>query len=130
MAIRLDGRFADYEAGSSDGEATTTSTAFVEKYTKSWTAGPNGNWLILNSARIAGSAANYSVEARAHLNDATVLAQPFREPDDTTDYMNFVSVDVRSLTTPRKVDIDYRSESASATAKIRYVRFVSLSLDD
>jgi hypothetical protein len=130
VAIRLDGRFADYEAGSSDSEATTTSTSFVEKYTKSWTAGPNGNWLILNSARIAGTAANYSIEARVHLNDATVLAQPLLEPDDTTDYMNFVSVDVRNLTTPRKVDVDYRSENASMTAKIRYVRFAGLSLDD
>jgi hypothetical protein len=41
-----------------------------------------------------------------------------------------VSIDVRNLTTPRKVDVDYRSENASATAKIRYVRFTALSLDD
>jgi hypothetical protein len=129
-AIRLDGRFADYQVASADSESTTTSTTFVEKLTKSWSAGPNGNWLMLGSARIAGSAANYSVEARAQLNDATVLAQPFVEPDDTTDYMNFVSVDVRNLTTPRKVDVDYRSENASMTAKIRTVRVICLSLDD
>jgi hypothetical protein len=130
VAIRLDGRFADCVNSSSDTEATTTSTSFVEKYTKSWTWGAAGNWLLINSARIAGTNAGYSTEARSQMNDSTTCAQQLREPNDTTDYMQFVTVDVRSLSGTKRFDVDYRSENAAATAKIRTVRFCGLSLDD
>jgi len=130
-AVRLTGgRFAGMQSVSSDSEATTTSTTFQEKLTKTWTVGTTGNWLLLSSARVNGTNASYSVEARFQLDDATVLGQPLLEPNDTTDYMNVGCMAVRSLSAgSRRFDVDYRSENASATAKIRTARFVALPLD-
>jgi hypothetical protein len=130
-AIRLsDGRFASYRGKSSDGESTTTSTAFQQKLTDSWSVGSAGNWLVLTSFRTAGTSESYSIESRVQLDDTTTLGQPLREPNDTTDYMNAGCVDVRNLSVgTRMVDVDYRSENSGATAKIRYARFYALPLE-
>jgi len=130
VAIRLSGsRFTGYQSAVSDTESTTTSTSFQQKATKSWSVTTAGNWLLLSSFRLAGTSASYSAEGRVQVDDATTCAQPLREPQDTTDYMSAGSVDVRSLAVgSRLMDIDYRSESASATAKIRYVHLVALPL--
>ena len=131
VAIRVsDGRFSDHVDKAVDTETTTTSTTFVEKATKSWTWGPNGNWLILVSGRVGGTSESYSTEARTQINNATTSSQQLREPNDATDYLHFGSIDVSNLTTTRQVDVDYRTENASATARIRYVHFYGLSLDD
>ena len=64
------------------------------------------------------------------MDDSTVLAQPLREPNDTTDYMQAGCIDVRSLGTgTRRLDMDYRSENSGATAKIRTARLYALPLD-
>jgi len=130
-AIRLTGsRFANYRSVSADTESTTTSTSFQQKLTDSWSPSPVGNWLVLTSFRLAGTSASYSVEGRVQLDDATTMGQPLREPNDTTDYMQAGSVDVRSLASgTHKLDVDYRSERTSATAKIRAARIVALPLD-
>ena len=63
------------------------------------------------------------------MDDTTTLGQPLRRPKDTTDYMNVGCMDVRNLAAgTRFVDVDYRSSSASGTAKIRYVHLVALPL--
>ena len=130
VAIRLSGsRFTGYQFASSDTESTTTSTAFQQKLTKSWSVTTAGNWLLLSSFRFGGSSESNSTEGRVQVNDTTTSAQPFREPKDATDYMNGASVDVRNLAVgSRFMDIDYRSENASATAKIMYAHLVALPL--
>jgi hypothetical protein len=130
-AIRLtDGRYSPYQYASADSESTTTSTAFQQKLTKSWSAGSAGNWLMLTSFRVANSSANRNVEARVQVDDVTTSAQPLRQPQDTTDYMNAGSVDVRSLSAATHyVDVDYRTSNAVGTAKIRYVHIVAVPLD-
>lgn len=130
MAIQLSGgRFNDYWGQSSDSEATTTSTAFAEKLSCAWTLGNNGNWLLLNSARVTNSSTSYSTEARVQLNDSTMDAQQLRRPKVASDYLNFTSIDVRNITTSRRVDMDYRTTNAAGTAKIRYARSYQLPLD-
>jgi hypothetical protein len=131
VAIRVnDGRFSDHVDKAADTETTTTSTTFVEKSTKTWNWGPNGNWLILVSGRVGGTSESYSTEARTQINNSTTSSQQLREPNDVTDYLHFGSIDVSNLTSTRQVDVDYRTENAAATAKIKYVRFYGLSLDD
>ena len=130
IAIQLSGgRFDGYWGQSSDSTSTTTSTAWVEKRSCTWTTGNNGNWLLLNSARIGGSSETYSTEARVQVNDATTCGQQLREPKDATDYMNFNVIDVRNLGATRDADTDYRSENAAATAGIRKCRMYQLPLD-
>jgi len=130
VAIRLaESRFAGYQTAVSDAESTTTSTAFVEKMTKSWSVSTAGNWLVLSSFGLANSSANRNVEARAQLDNTTAEAQPLRRPQDTTDYMNGNCVDVRNLATgTRQVDVDFRSSASSGTAKIKYAHLVALPL--
>jgi hypothetical protein len=128
-AIRLSGgRFNNYQYASADTESTTTSTTFQEKLTKSWTA-TAGNWLVLTSFRLANTSANYNAEGRVQLDDATTSAQPLRQPQDATDYMNAGSMDVRNLAAgTRKLDVDYRSGTSGRTAKVRYVHAVAVPL--
>ena len=131
-AIRLSGgRLSNYQYASADSESTTTSTSFQQKLTKSWNVSTAGNWLLMSTFNIAGSSARYSNESRVQLSDSTVMAQPLVEPNDTTDYTLGASIDVRSLATgTRFVDVDYRSENTSATAKIRYAHIVAVPLDE
>jgi len=124
------GRFANYYGKSSDALSTTTSTAWVQKLTGTWTAGNNGNWLFLNSARLGNAGASYSTEARVQFNNSITNVQQMRQPKNTSDYLSFNCVDVRSITTPRTVDIDYRSSSASGTARIKFARSYQMPLDD
>jgi len=130
IAIQLTGgRFANYFGQTSDAESTTTSTAFTLKKSTTWPQGQNGNWLLLNSARIANSSTSYQTEVRSYLNSSTVEAQELRRPASASDYLNFTSVDVRNITTSRTVEIDYRTTNAAGTAKISYARLYQLPLD-
>jgi len=129
-AIRLTGdRYASYQANSSDGESTTTSTTFQNKLTKSWTPAATGNWLMLSSFRMTNSSTNYSTEAQVTVDDTTTSAQPMKRIQAGTDYLPMGSVDVRNLTAAsHHVDVNYRSTGTSGTAKIKYVRFIGLPL--
>ena len=98
VAIRLAGsRFTGYQYAASDTTSTTTSTTFQQKATRSFSATSAGNWLVLASAKVSSTNATYSNESRVQIDDSTTSAQPLREPQDTTDYMNAPSVDVRNL---------------------------------
>ena len=129
-AIRLTGgRFASYQYAADDSESTTTSSTYVQKLTKSWTAGTAGTWLVLSSFRLTNSSTSYNTWAEVQLDDATVTAESGRRPVNTTDYMNAGCVDVRNLAAgTRRADVDFRSSSAAATAKIKNVHLVAVPL--
>jgi hypothetical protein len=130
IAIQLTGgRFANYGGGASDAESTSTSTAFVAKKSVTWPQGENGNYLLLNSARITNSSTSYQTEARSWLNSSVVCGQSLRQVKATTDYLNFTAINVQSLTTSRTHETDYRTTNASGTAKIKYARLYELPLD-
>ena len=130
IAIRLaDGRFASDAAANSDSEATTTSTTFVNKLTKTWNWGNSGNWLFLTSYRLTSSATNRQVEVRSYLNGATTMGQALRQPTVASGYMTGGSFDVRSVSGSKTVTVDFRTTNGSATAKVKTAHFIAIPLD-
>ena len=129
-AIRLsNGRFAGYQSAADDTKSTTTSTAFQQKLSKSWSVGTTANWLVLSSGQVTGSSTNQSTEARVQLDDATTMGQPMRRPRATSDNLGIGCVDVRNLSAgTRRVDVDWRSTNTNATAGILYVHVIALPL--
>jgi len=131
LALRLsNGRFNNTAAGYGT-ERTTTQTAFQEAVATSWTYGVSGNWLFLNSARMLNTSTACQTELRVQLNDdpSCISGQQLMKPKHATDLLNYSSIDVRNLTTPRKVDMDFRTTNAAGTAKVRRLRFYGLPLD-
>jgi len=129
LALRLSqGRFNNTAAGYAT-EKTTTQTTWQEALATSWTYGVDGNWLFLNSARVLNTSTSYQTEVRVQLNNAATCAQQLMKPKDSTDLLNFSSIDIRNLTTPRQVDMDFRTTSVAGTAKVRRLRFYGLPLD-
>ena len=129
LALRLsNGRFNNTAAGYGT-ERTTTQTAFQEAITTSWTYGVSGNWLFLNSARMLNTSTACQTELRVQLNDTFTSGQQLMKPKHSSDLLNYSSIDVRNLTTPRKVDMDFRTTNVGGTAKVRRLRFYGLPLD-
>jgi len=129
LALRLSqGRFRDTAAGYGT-ERNTTQTTFQEALTTTWTSGANGKWLFLNSARLNNSSTSYQTEVRVQLNNTNTCGQQLMRPKDTTDLLNYSSMDVRNLTTPRMVDMDWRTTNSAGTAKVKRLRFYGLPLD-
>jgi len=129
LAIRLsNGRFSGTAAGSGT-QQTTTRTAWTQCLTTTWTYGANGNWLLLDSARLNNSSTNYQTEVRVQLNNGPICGQQLMRPKHTTDLLNYSSIDVRALTTTRKVDMDFRTTNAAGTAMVKRLRFYGLPLD-
>jgi len=129
LALRLsNGRFNNTAAGYGT-ERTTVQTAFQEAITTSWTYGVSGNWLFLNSARMLNTSTACQTELRVQLNDSHTSGQQLMKPKHSTDLLNYSSIDVCNLTTPRKVDMDFRTTNAAGTAKVKRLRFYGLPLD-
>jgi len=129
LALRLTGgRFAQTAAGSAT-EQNTTSTTFQQCLTTTWTYGANGNWLFLNSARLNNSSRSYQTEVRVQLNNTSTCGDQLMKPKDVTDLLNYSSIDIRNLTTPRTVDMDWRTTNSAGTAKVKRLRFYGLPLD-
>jgi len=129
LALRLSqGRFNNTAAGSGT-QRTTIQTTFQQCLTTTWTYGVNGKWLFLNSARLNNSSTSCQTEVRVQLNNGPICGQQLMRPKDATDLLNFSSIDIRSLTTPRTVDMDYRTTNAAGTAMVKRLRFYGLPLD-
>jgi len=130
-AIRLSGgRYSGYQYASDDTESTTNSTTWVQKLTKSWSVATAGNWAILSSIKLADSSTSYNAWAQFQIDNTTTCANPGRRPVNAADYMNAGCMDVRNLATgTRTVDVDFESNGAGGTAKIKYVHLVALPLD-
>jgi len=131
LALRLsNGRLNNTAAGSGI-QQTTTQTAWQQCLTTTWTYGVNGKWLFLNSARLNNSSTSQQTEIRVQLNDnaSYICGQQLMKPKDATDLLNYSSIDIRNLTTPRKVDMDYRTTNAAGTAMVKRLRFYGLPLD-
>jgi len=129
LALRLSqGRFANTAAGYAL-EQNTTATTFQQCLTTTWTYGVNGNWLLLNGARLNNSSTSCQTEVRAQLNDTSICGQQLMKPRDVSDLLNYSSIDVRNLSTPRKVDMDWRTTNSGGMAKVKRLRFYGLPLD-
>jgi len=131
LALRLsNGRFNNTAAGYGT-EQATTQTTWQQALTTSWTYGVNGNWLFLNSARMLNTSTSYQTGLRVQLESTATYTcgDQLMRPKDVTDLLNYSSIDVRNLTTPRKVDMDFRTTNAAGTAKVRRLRFYGLPLD-
>jgi hypothetical protein len=63
------------------------------------------------------------------LNDTVTCGDQLMKPKHATDLLNYSSIDVRNVTTPRKVDMDFRTTSAAGTAMVKRLRFYGLPLD-
>jgi hypothetical protein len=129
--LRLsDGRFADYASAVSDGESTTTSTTFVEKLSKTWSSGSEGDWLILASGRMILSSTSGLVEAQVEYNDTVTLATQTRRPQNPVEWKNMGCAAVQPVAAGgRQADVDYRTTNGSYTAYIKYVHLVMLPLE-
>jgi len=129
LALRLsNGRFNNTAAGYGV-EQSTTQTTFQQALSTTWTYGVSGKWLLLNSARLSNTSTSYQTEIRVQLNDLSTCGQQLMKPKDVTDLLNYSSMDVRNLTTPRKVDMDWRTTNAAGTAKVKRLRFYGVPLD-
>jgi len=129
LALRLSqSRFNSTAAGSST-EKTTTQATFQEALTTTWAYGVDGNWLFLNSARVINTSTSYQTEVRVQLNNSVTCADQKMRPKAANDLLNFSSIDIRALTTPRQVDMDFRTTNVAGTAKVRRLRFYGLPLD-
>jgi len=130
VAIRLTGgRYSGYQTAVDDTESTTTSTSYILKLTKSWSVGAAGDWLLLTSWRPTNSSTSYNCWTQVQIDDATVSNESGRRPVNTTDYMNAGGIDLRNLAAgTRKVDVDFKTNGAGGTAKVKNVHFVALPL--
>lgn len=129
LALRLSGgRFAQTAAGYAT-EQNTTQTAWQQCLTTTWTYGAGGYWLFLNSARLTNSSLSYQTGVRVQFNNAATCGDQLMRVKSTTDLLNFSSIDVRYVTTPRTVDMDWRTTNATGTAKVKRLRFYGLPLD-
>jgi len=132
LALKLSGgRFRDTAAGYAM-EQGTVQTTFQQALTTAWTCGVNGNWLFLNSARVVNTSTATQTELRVQTNDdlSAICGQQLMRPKDSSDLLNYSSIDVRSLgVAPRQVDMDWRTTDPAGTAKVRRLRFYGLPLD-
>lgn len=129
LALRLSGGRFRYAAIASANEQNTTQTTLQQALTSTWTYGANGKWLFLNSARVSNSSTSYSTQVRVQLNNSATCGDQLMKPKHATDLLNYSSIDIRNLTTPRTVDMDYRTTNAAGTAKVKRLRFYGLPLD-
>ena len=129
LALRLsNGRFNNTAAGYGT-QLNTTQTTFQQAISTTWTYGVSGNWLFLNSARVLNTSTSYQTEVRVQLNNTSTCGQQLMKPKNATDLLNFSSIDIRNLTSPRMVDMDWRTTNAGGTAQVRRMRFYGLPLD-
>jgi len=130
LALRLSqSRFNSTAAGSST-EQTTALTSWQQALTTTWTIGVSGKWLFLNSARVLNTSTSYQTQVRVQLNNTTPnCADQLMKPKAANDLLNFSSIGIYDLTTPRQVDMDFRTSNAAGTAKVRRNRFYGLPLD-
>ncbi|MHC4713441.1 MAG: putative Ig domain-containing protein [Planctomycetota bacterium] len=128
-AVRLSGgRFDSAVDATSDTESSTTSNAYQEKVTKTWTTGGTGDWLILTSARVNEADTGDVVQARVELDDTTTMNAVSRKPQNASDWHNVGGMDVQNLTNAsHTIDIDYRT-AGTGTAKIKYAHIAAIPL--
>jgi len=129
LALRLSGGRFRYAAIASANEQTTTQTTWQQCLTSTWAYGVNGKWLFLNSARLSNSSTSCQTGVRVQLNNGADCGDQLMRPKATSDLLNFSSIDARNLTTPRTIDMDFKTTNAAGTAKVKRLRFYGLPLD-
>jgi hypothetical protein len=128
LALRLsNGRFNNTAAGSGT-QQTTTQATWQPCLTTTWTYGADGNWLFLNSARLNNSSTSAQTLVRVMVNDSGTCGLQWMRPKAVTDLLNYSSIDVRRLTSPRKVSMAFLA-NGGGTAMVKRLRFYGLPLD-
>ena len=131
-AIRLTGgRFANYAYQADDTESTTSSTTYVEKMSRSWTAGANGNWLALMSSSGGQTATSRYCDVEMKYNGATVISNTLQAVAGTVEYMPTTGIGVFNVVAgSRTMAVNYRTSNSASSAKIKQVHLALLPLDD
>jgi len=131
-AIRLTGgRLANYAYQADDTESTTTSTAYVQKLSRTWTSGSNGNWLALMSSSGSQTATYTACDVEVKYNGSTVVSNNVHAVQNTSEYMPTTGIGVFNVVAGgRTMAVNYRSGSASSSPKIKFVHLALLPLDD
>lgn len=108
-----------YGEVSSDGQSSTTSSAFEQKLRLTTPSIPAGKYRIEWYFEIASNAGNVEVEAKVEADDTYVFANP-KAIDLLVPCGGFRYVDVEDGV--HTIDLDWRVSSGNGTAYIRYAR--------
>lgn len=127
----VDPAYAEYSRSAT--ESTTTSTAFVNKITKTFTPAIPGDYLLMGTGALTGSSTSNSVEIRMTF-DGTTVTKHIHEPKDSSklkDYQSFSAFSVQTLdTNPHTLNIDYRTTNPAIVAYIKEANLAYLYLPD
>lgn len=112
-----------FNDAASEASSNTTSTTFQNKLTLSVTAVPAGNYRIGWYFEWNRSATTSDFIGQVQIDDSTVIMQMNVEISDNTTWHTEGGFYVASLTSGNHhIDLDYRSEVATATSYIRRAR--------
>jgi len=117
-------------SNSSNAESSTTSGAYVDKVTLTFTPSLTGNHLIIASAELRSSSNAYAVQVQMTI-DGVTYANPMWQPDDPNTWESFFTSKVINFnTSAHTIGIKYASEDAAQTVTIRNARIMALLLFD
>ena len=110
-------------------QSTTTSTSYQDKVSITFTPISTKNYTILGYAEINSSSTSYQVEAVLTV-DGTIYQNTSYRPKDANDIYPLSTIKKIELSSAQHtVQIQYRSSSGSATAKIRNAKLIVMELD-
>lgn len=123
-AIPLSG--FEYYYAESEAQSSNATTSWQNKVQIDFTPSLQADCLMFATARYMGNNTNFSPEVCMTV-DSTSYADCPVEPKDATDYFTFGSIKVLNLTAAsHHVQVDYKSESASATSYIKNGRIIAI----
>lgn len=122
-----------YYAESNAESTYNTNTSFQDKTTLTFTPRGSGSqyYLLIASALVANSSTSYYTEAQFLQDAATLAIEQYRPSGSaTTNYITFGAQKIVTLTagTSYTFKIQYRTNNASGTAKIKNARIVALQV--
>jgi hypothetical protein len=109
--------------------SSTTSTAYQDKVSVSFTPQVSADFVIIAAAEVQGSSTSYQAKARLTVNSTTHQELAYRVKD-TTDWYPFSGLKRLTLTggTNYEIKIQFCTNNAGGTAYIRNAKIVLLSL--
>lgn len=117
----------DFRYGESLGQSDTTSTAYQDKVTLTFTPPTSGDYIIIADAEVKGSSTSYRSLARLYIG-TTVYQELMYRVKDTLDWYPFNALKRLSLSASTTIKIQFCSSSTSATASIRNARLIAFKL--
>jgi hypothetical protein len=130
LVVRSSDTGSSYFFAASDGETSTTATAWRPKATLSFAPADAGDWIVLAFAEYRGSSTSRGVRVRM-TQDGSTQSEVVSEPKASSDYMSFTAVTVTALSAAMHTfEVDFCTTSAAATARIRNARIVAIRRAD